>query len=105
MLSCYIAKHVQKFSDSFTEDILADGNGMSGDSTAAAILCRYKPLQPEMVLQLYAKLFPQWRSGTTTQGARQFVLPCPEDETMSKDTQSTIEAYERCVSVGIPAQD
>eukprot|EP00973_Karenia_brevis_P082608 11451829-Karenia_brevis.AAC.1 len=44
----YTNTYVSKMSDQWSDDLLNDDNGMSGDATAAAVLARYQPLEPEM---------------------------------------------------------
>ncbi|CAK0789070.1 unnamed protein product, partial [Prorocentrum cordatum] len=82
-LSVYVAKYVPKFSDAFANDFLDDENGLGGDGTAAGILSRYRPLEPEMALQLLAQHMPQWKIVAESQGARDFLVPWPEQENMS----------------------
>ena len=95
-LAAYVAKYVPKFSDGMTNDFLDDDSGLSGDATAAGILARYRPLEPEMALQLLAQHMPQWRIGTETHGARDFLVPWPEQEDLSADVAAALAAYEKC---------
>ena len=92
----YVAKYVAKFSDAFAGEILADDAGLNGDATAAAILCHYKPMEPEMILQLFAQHFPQWKVATETGGSRDFYVPWPEQKDMCRSSADAISAYEAC---------
>eukprot|EP00973_Karenia_brevis_P032230 4443175-Karenia_brevis.AAC.1 len=67
---CYVLKYLPKMSDSWSDELLADDAELSGDATAAAVLAKYKPLEPEMVLQLFAQQMPQYRLPTETGGAK-----------------------------------
>ena len=69
-MALYIAKYVPKFSDSFSDEFLRDDAGLSGDATAAGILCRYNPNEPEMVLQLCGAQFRQYDITTVSGGFR-----------------------------------
>ena len=51
LLLAYVAKYASKFSDSFLGELLCDD--ADGDSVAASVLSRYKPLEPEMILQMF----------------------------------------------------
>ena len=96
IMALYIAKYIPKFSDSFTEEFLKDDAGLSGDATAAGILCRYHPMEPEMVLQLFAQQMPQWKISSDGGGAGDFFVPWPEQEDMPKYVVAALEAYKAC---------
>ena len=51
---------------------------------------RYKPLEPEMVLQLFGAKFRQWHLSTVSGGKRDFVVPCPDQHPMPRE----VELYE-----------
>ena len=72
MLLRYVTSYVPKFSDSFCDEWLADQ--ASDYSIARRVLTDYRPLEPEMVLQLAMQWFPQ----TFSSGSfRKFVVPVP----------------------------
>ena len=47
-----------------------------------------------MALQLFAQYFPQWKIGTATRGARNFLVPWPDQEDISESVARDIDAYE-----------
>ena len=75
-LQNYLVKYVSKFSDSMTDDILND------DADASSIACnmcmRYRPTEPEMLLQLMGQRFRQWALSTKNGGKRNFLPPTPD---------------------------
>jgi len=89
-LSAYVAKYVPKMSDSFTDDLLNDDAG--GDVIAASVLARYKPYEPEMVLQLFGAKFRQWHVNTKSGGKRDFIVPVPDQQDMPPE----VRQYEMC---------
>ena len=89
----YLVKYVPKFSDAATDDILDAGSDMRGNETAAAILRRYRPLEPEMVLQLFGTHFKQWRVSTASRGVREFQVPWPQKPTVTESVQKDLAAY------------
>ncbi|CAK8987418.1 unnamed protein product, partial [Durusdinium trenchii] len=89
-LRAYVAKYVSKFSDASQEEWLNDK--ASGDSIAATVLCRYKPLEPEMALQMFGARFRQWFVTTETRGKRDFVVPWPEKDLQPKEVQLYMDA-------------
>ena len=95
-LRAYLAKYVPKFSDSITDDILDDEAQLGGDATAAGVLARYKPLEPEMVLQMHAARFRQFRVNSASRGMREFQVPYPTQENIPNDEMESIRAYEQC---------
>eukprot|EP00973_Karenia_brevis_P089636 12398771-Karenia_brevis.AAC.1 len=90
---CYTMKYLPKMSDSWSDDILCDDSGLDGDSTAAAILCKYRPLLPEMVLQMFAQQLPQYRIGTESGGSKEFIVPWPDEPRRSKASLLDQRAY------------
>ena len=90
----YLVKYVPKFSDAATDELLDDDAEMNGDETAAAILTKYRPMEPEMVLQLHASHFRQWRVGTVSGGVREIQVPWPGKCNVSDDVKATVHAYE-----------
>ena len=72
-LRAYVAKYVSKFSDSNQDEWLNDA--AEGNAIAATVLCRYKPLEPEMTLQMFGARFRQWLVTTESGGKRDFVVP------------------------------
>ena len=95
-LRAYLTKYVPKFSDSITDDILDDEAELGGDATAAGVLAKYKPLEPEMILQLHAARFRQFRVNTASRGMREFQVPFPAQERKKSDEFMSIKAYEDC---------
>ena len=95
-LRAYVAKYVSKFSDSNQDERLNDA--AQGNSIAATVLCRYKPCEPEMVLDMFGANFRQWHASTESGGKRDFLVPWPEKARHCRSAQSskkTAEAEER----------
>ena len=88
LLRAYVTKYVSKFSDAASEEWLNDSVDAVG--IAATVLMRYKPLEPEMVLQLFGARFRQWHLSTESGGKRDFVVPCPDQEPKCRE----VELYE-----------
>ena len=63
-VKAYLVKYPVKFSDAASEEWLNDAHG--GDAIAKSFLFRYKPYEPEMVLQLFGARFRQWRCNSRT---------------------------------------
>ena len=76
ILRAYVTKYVSKFSDSAQEEWLNDNASIG--SMAATVLNRYKPYEPEIVLQLCGSKFRQWMMSTSSGGKRSFVVPLPD---------------------------
>lgn len=95
-MALYVAKYVPKFSDSFTEEYLRDDAGLSGDATAAGILCRYHPMEPEMALQIFAQQMPQWKIATEGGGSCDLLVPWPGQVDVPRRTSAMLEAYMQC---------
>ena len=85
-----MAKYVSKFSDSASQEWLNDF-AVAGHA-AANVLCRYKPFEPEMVLQLSGTHFRQWGASTATRGKRQVYTPVPDQE----DMPAFVKHYVKC---------
>ena len=75
LLRAYVTKYVSKFSDANQQEWLNDA--AEGNAIAATVLCRYKPMEPEMVLQLFGASMRQWFVTTLSRGKRDFVVPWP----------------------------
>ena len=90
VLRAYVAKYVPKMSDSFTDDLLNDAAG--AHNIAASVLARYRPYEPEMVLQLFGARFRQWHVTTRSRGTRDFVAPWPDKNPMPQE----VRQYEAC---------
>ena len=88
LLRAYVTKYVSKFSDAASDEWLNDSVDAVG--IAATVLMRYKPLEPEMVLQLFGARFRQWHLSTESGGKRDFVVPCPDQEPKPRE----VELYE-----------
>jgi DNA replication protein DnaC len=85
-----VTKYAPKFSDSASDEWLNDF--ADATSIAATVLMRYKPLEPEMVLQLCGQRFRQWHVTSMSRGKRYFQVPWPEKAQAQKPPE--IEAYE-----------
>ncbi|CAJ1342196.1 unnamed protein product [Effrenium voratum] len=83
LLRAYVAKYVSKFSDAASDEWLNDD--ASAVSLAATVLMRYKPLEPEMALQMHGARFRQWHLSTQSGGKRDFVVPCPDSAPMPRE--------------------
>ena len=90
VLRAYVTKYVSKFSDSASDEWLNDF--ADATAVAATVLMRYKPLEPEMILQLFGQRFRQWHVTTLSRGKRYFQVPWPEKAAANKPKE--IEAYE-----------
>ena len=89
-LRAYVAKYVSKFSDANQDEWLNDK--AQGDSIAATVLCRYKPLEPEMTLQMFGARFRQWFVTTEARGKKDFVVPWPEKDPQPKEVDLYMNA-------------
>ena len=90
ILRAYVAKYVSKFSDSAQNEWLNDR--AEPNSIAATVLSRYKPCEPEMVLQLFGGRFRQWRLTTHSRGRRWFAPPVPDAERMPEEVETYLAA-------------
>ena len=81
----YLVKYPCKMSDSSSEEWLNDAH--SGDSIAQAVLFRYKPLEPEMILQLHGHKFRQWHFSTIDGGKKDFRVPVPDATDVPKEVR------------------
>ena len=93
-MTAYVVKYVPKFSDAATDELLDDDAEMNGDETAAAILTKYKPFEPEMTLQLFASHCHQWEVGTVSKGVREFQVPWVTKTDTAEDIRLVVYAYE-----------
>ncbi|CAE7365302.1 unnamed protein product [Symbiodinium natans] len=89
LLRAYVTKYVSKFSDAASEEWLNDD--AEAMSIAATVLMRYRPLEPEMVLQLFGAKFRQWHLSTQSGGKRDLVAPYPDQEPKLRE----VELYEQ----------
>ena len=94
VLRAYVAKCVSKFSDAMRSECFNDD--VRGGTIAMNVRSRYKPLEPEMMLQLFGMNCRQWGISTLSRGARRFRAPAPDDEKMPP----AITQYENCVWKG-----
>lgn len=76
LLRAYVTKYISNFSDSAQDEWLNDA--ASATSMAASVLMRYKPTEPEMILQLMGASCRQWDISTKSRGKRNFIVPLPE---------------------------
>ena len=72
----YFTKYGSKFSDSMVEECMNDN--ADANSLAVNVLMRYRPFEPEMVLQLFGRNFRQWEVSTHHEGKRDFGVPLPD---------------------------
>ena len=89
LLRAYVTKYVSKFSDAASEEWLNDDAEAMG--IAATVLTRYRPLEPEMVLQLFGAKFRQWHLSTVSGGKRDLVAPYPDQDPKTRE----VELYEK----------
>ena len=75
LLAAYVAKYVSKFSSSALDEWLSDY--LEANAVAANFLYRFKPFEPEMVLQIFGQRFRQWDISTESRGKRDFRVPLP----------------------------
>ena len=90
LLCAYVNKYVSKASDAYADDCTPE-EGM-GDDVAAAVLCRYKPYEPEMVLHLFGGRFKQWALNTKSGGKRDFQVPVPDQWPYCKEVRLYMES-------------
>ena len=69
-------KYRSKFSDSMDEECVNDD--ADANSLAVNVHMRDRPFEPEMVLQLFGKIFRQWEVSAHQGGKRDFVVPLPD---------------------------
>ncbi|CAE8592102.1 unnamed protein product, partial [Polarella glacialis] len=86
----YTTAYAPKFSDSMRRELLNDD--ADADSIAASVLMRYKPCEPEMILQLFGAMFRQWRVTTASGGKRSFTVPVPDNP----DQPREVRLYQQC---------
>ena len=75
LLAAYVAKYVSKFSSSALDEWLSDY--LEANAVAANFLYRFKPFEPEMILQIFGQRFRQWDISTESRGKRDFRVPLP----------------------------
>ena len=75
LLAAYVAKYVSKFSSSALDEWLSDY--LEANAVAANFLYRFKPFEPEMILQIFGQRFRQWDVSTDSRGKRDFRVPLP----------------------------
>ncbi|CAE8670521.1 unnamed protein product [Polarella glacialis] len=86
----YTTAYAPKFSDSMRRELLNDD--ADADSIAASVLMRYKPCEPEMILQLFGAMFRQWHVTTVSGGKRSFTVPVPDNP----DQPREVRLYQQC---------
>jgi hypothetical protein len=96
-LRAYLTKYLSKHSDSFLEDCMNDDG--EGDLVAASVLSRYKPFEPEMVLQMFGGRFKQWQVNTISGGKRDFFVPVPDLEPAAQPKE--VHLYVACTWKGL----
>ena len=90
VLRSYVAKYVSKFSDSSQDEWLNDS--AQGNAIAATVLCRYRPCEPEMALQMLGARFRQWFVSTEGRGKRDFEVPWPDKPRQPAEVEQYISA-------------
>ena len=90
LLRAYVTKYVYKFSDAAQNEWLNDD--ASATNMAATVLMRYKPYEPEVVLQMTGSRFRQWDMSTVSRGKRAFVVQLPDCEERPKELSMYMEA-------------
>ena len=78
LMRAYVAKYVSKFSDAAQEEWLNDS--LSASQLAKTVAQRYRPMEPETVLQLCGGRFRQWGLSTVSGGKRNFLVPVPGED-------------------------
>eukprot|EP00974_Lingulodinium_polyedra_P021356 2062397-Lingulodinium_polyedra.AAC.1 len=84
-LRAYLVKYPVKFSDAASDEWFNDAH--SGDAIAQSVLFRYKPYEPEMVLQLFGGRFRQWRCSLDSGGKKDFIVPVPDQEILPREIE------------------
>ena len=77
-LRSYATKYVSKFSDAMADELLNDE--AAAENLAISVLTKYKPYEPEMVLQLFGARFRQWALSSVSGGKVDFIVPWPDKE-------------------------
>ena len=78
LMRAYMAKYGAKFSGSLMADLLGDDG--SAVHVAMALVDRYHPAEPEMIMQLCAQKIRLWSLSTLSGGKRNFLAPAPDAE-------------------------
>ena len=65
-LRSYATKYVSKFSEAMADELLNDE--APAENLAISVLTKYKPYEPEMVLQLFGARFRQWALSSASGG-------------------------------------
>lgn len=88
--AAYTTKYAPKFSDSLHEELLNDD--VDGNSLAASVLSRYHPCVPEMLLQMFGSILPQWSVTTWSKGRKDFRVPVPDAPEMAAEVRLYMES-------------
>ena len=99
LLRQYVTKYLSKFSDSASDEWLDDDQ--SALNIATMVLMRYKPFEPEMVLQLFGQRFRQWHMSTVSGGKRDFVVPVPDQAEQPKEVEQYMKASWACGKISL----
>ena len=99
LLRNYMVKYCSKFSDSMVEECLNDD--ADATSIAVNVLMRYKPFEPEMILQLFGNRFRQWHISTYSGGKRDFVVPVPDKEFMPQEVTHYMNSTWACGTISL----
>eukprot|EP00973_Karenia_brevis_P006276 854668-Karenia_brevis.AAC.1 len=84
-LQAYLVKYPVKHSSS-ADPVWVEGDH-GGDMLAQSVLFRYKPYEPEMVLQLFGEHFPQWMCTSISGGKRVFRVPVPDHAPLPREVE------------------
>ena len=90
LLAAYVAKYVSKFSGSALDEWLSDY--LEANAVAANFLYRYKPFEPEMILQIFGQRFRQWDISTDSRGKRDFRVPLPGAPVYPKEISQYVQS-------------
>lgn len=86
----YLSKYLSKLSNAASDEWLDDDQEAN---TMAVMMCmRYRPFEPEMILQLFGSKYRQWHLTTVSGGKRDFRVPLPDQESLPKEVKQYMEA-------------
>ena len=77
-LQKYVVGYLSKTNDAATDDMQDDS--LQANALALNILSRYKPMEPEMLLQMCQQRMRQWDVGTVHRGRKEALIPLPNAE-------------------------
>ena len=95
-LQRYVVGYVNKMNDAATDDMQDDN--LEANQLALNILSKYRPMEPEMYLQMCRQRFRQWEVGAITRGRRSVAAPFPDAEPIK--IPQFITQYRNCAWAG-----